>query len=105
MVVVASELAIAGEEPDLDAAGDRAPIGDLEDAVLRFSGVARLTVGGARIRDLYRATFHGRRPVVSVDRSGVLSIQYQGRPWWPTRNVAAELTLTSAVSWAIEKDG
>ena len=78
LVVAASELATAGAEPDAADAGDRAPIGDLEDATLRFSGAARLALRGARIRDLYRAAFHGRRPMVSVEPGGVLAIQYKG---------------------------
>jgi DNA-binding MarR family transcriptional regulator len=100
LMIAASELATV--EPDPDAAGDRAPIGDVEDATLRFSGVARLVLRGARIRDLYRAVFEGRRPMVSVEPGGLLAIQYKGLSWWPARDVAAELTLTSAVSWAIE---
>jgi DNA-binding MarR family transcriptional regulator len=103
LVVAASELAASGAEPDAPDAGDRSPIGAIEDATLRFaSGVARLELRGARIRDLYRAEFHGRRPVVSVERGGVLAIQYKGLSWWRSRDVAATLTLTSAVSWAIE---
>ena len=100
LLVAASELATAGAEPDAADAGDRAPIGDVEEAILRFSGVARLVLRGGRIRDLYRAAFHGRRPLVSID-AGVLAIQYKGS-WWPAREIATELTLTSAVPWAIE---
>ena len=101
LALAAGELATAGAEPDTNDAGDSAPIGDLEEATLRFSGVARLALRGARIRDLYRATFQGQRPSVSVEPGGVLAIQYK-KSFWRSRDVATELTLTSAVAWGIE---
>ena len=84
-------------------AGDRAPIGAIEHGRLRFaSGAAHLELRGARIKDLYRATFSGKRPLVTVDPSGEVSIQYKGFSWFGMRDVGAQVTLTSAVPWSIE---
>jgi DNA-binding MarR family transcriptional regulator len=82
---------------------DRAPIGDAARGRLRFgSGASRLVLRGARIRDLYRATFDGKRPQVTVGPSGEVDIQYKGFSWFGARDVAAQLTLTTAVPWSIE---
>jgi DNA-binding MarR family transcriptional regulator len=102
LIVAASETPTDEAAPDAIDAGDRAPIGDVEDATLRFAGNGRLVLRGARIRDLYRAVFQGKRPMVSLEPGGLLAIQHKGPSWWPSRDVSVELTLTSAVSWAIE---
>jgi DNA-binding MarR family transcriptional regulator len=101
---VAAHALAAPAAPDADAdAGDRAPIGAIEHATLRFaSGVARLELRGARIRDLYRATFAGPRPVITVEPGGVVALQYKGLSWWRGRSATAELALTTAVPWSIE---
>jgi DNA-binding MarR family transcriptional regulator len=100
MTAAAGELAPASAaESD---AGDRAPIGSIEHGILRFSGGTRLELRGGRIRDLYRATFHGRRPVVAVDPGGVVTVQYKGLSWFGGRDIAAAMTLTTAVPWSIE---
>ena len=84
-------------------AGDRAPIGAIAHGRLRFAtGAAHLELRGARIKDLYRATFSGKRPLVTVDPSGEVSIQYKGFSWFGMREVGAQVTLTSAVPWSIE---
>jgi len=83
--------------------GDRAPIGAIERGLLRFaSGAARLELRGARIKDLYRATFRGRRPQVAVEPDGTVTVQYKKLSWIGVRDVGAELTLTTAVPWTIE---
>ena len=83
--------------------GDRAPIGSIERGRLRFaSGASRLELRGARIKDLYRATFRGRRPQIAVEPDGTVAVQYKGSSWFGVRDVGAELTLTTAVPWTIE---
>jgi DNA-binding MarR family transcriptional regulator len=96
-----------GARDDDDGAGgdalDRAPIGTVQHGRLRFvSGAARIQLRGARIKDLYRAVFDGKRPQVTVDPSGEVSIQYRGFSWVGVRDIGAQLTLTSAVPWSIE---
>ena len=92
---------------DADAGGsadaDRAPLGGVEHGRLRFaSGAARLELRGSRIKDLYRAHFEGKRPQVTVTPSGEVDVQYKGFSWFGARDVAAQLTLTTAVPWSIE---
>lgn len=63
------------------AAGDadRAPISGVEHGRLRFgAGAARLALRGARIKDLYRASFDGKRPQVTVAANGEVDVQYKG---------------------------
>jgi DNA-binding MarR family transcriptional regulator len=92
---------------DADAGGaagaDRAPLGGVEQGRLRFgSGAARLALRGARIKDLYRAHFDGKRPQVTLGTNGEVEVQYKGFSWFGARDVAAQLTLTTAVPWSIE---
>jgi DNA-binding MarR family transcriptional regulator len=101
----AAELARprGGRDDDGADALDRAAIGAAERGRLRFtSGAARVELRGARIKDLYHAAFEGKRPQVTVDPSGEVSIQYKGFSWFGVRDIAAQLTLTSAVPWSIE---
>jgi len=104
----AAELARESDAKDDDegAAGealDRAPLGAAEHGRLRFvSGAARIELRGARIKDLYRAVFEGKRPQVAVDPSGEVSLQYKAFSWFGARDIGAQLTLTSAVPWSIE---
>jgi DNA-binding MarR family transcriptional regulator len=89
--------------PDDGGDGDRAPIGSIERGRLRFSsGASRLELRGARIKDLYRATFRGRRPQIAVESDGTVAVQYKGFSWFGVRDVGAALTLTTAVPWTIE---
>lgn len=82
---------------------DRAPIGGVEHGRLRFgAGPARLTLRGARIKDLYRASFDGKRPQVTVGASGEVDVHYKGFSWFGAGDVAAQLTLTTAVPWSVE---
>ncbi len=113
---VASQLFAGAEELTRERAGaddadggttkgdaDRAPLGDVEQGRLRFgAGWGRLTLRGARIKDLYRASFEGRRPQVTVGANGEVDVVYKSFTWFGPREVAAQLTLTSAVPWSIE---
>jgi DNA-binding MarR family transcriptional regulator len=82
---------------------DRAPIAGVEHGRLRFGGgAARLTLRGARIKDLYRASYDGKRPQVTVGPSGEIDVQYKGISWFGARDVAAQLTLTTVVPWSLE---
>jgi len=82
---------------------DRAPIGGVEQGRLRFGGgAARLGLRGARIKDLYRASFDGKRPQVTLGAGGEVEVQYKGFSWFGARDVAAQLTLTTSVPWSIE---
>jgi DNA-binding MarR family transcriptional regulator len=95
----------AAAAPDADDPGDadRAPLGDLERGRLRFaSGAAGLDLRAARIKDLYRAAFRGRRPQIAVEPDGTVAVQYKGISWLGARDVGAELTLTTAIPWTIE---
>ena len=96
----------ARDDADAGAAAgdaDRAPIGSVEHGRLRFgAGAARLDLRGARIKDLYRASFDGRRPQVTVGANGEVNVQYKGFSWFGARDVAAQLTLTTAVPWSVE---
>jgi DNA-binding MarR family transcriptional regulator len=93
----------ASESEGAADAGDRAAIGGIAHGRLRFSGGAsQLELRGARIKDLYRATFAGKRPLVTVDPSGEVSIRYKGFSWFGWRDVGAQLTLTTLVPWSIE---
>jgi DNA-binding MarR family transcriptional regulator len=99
----AAHLEAAVTAPSDGAATDGALVGALDHAVLRFTtGVARLALRGARLRDLYRAEFHGKRPVITVDPGGIVTIQYKGISWLGGRGARAELALTTAVAWSIE---
>jgi len=95
---------VAGDDAGGDAGdADRAPIGEVEHGTLRFgSGAARLTLRGSRIKDLYRASFDGKRPRVTLGAGGELDVQYKGFSWFGSGDVAAQLTLTTAVPWSIE---
>jgi DNA-binding MarR family transcriptional regulator len=99
----------AAREADRDAAAgdaDRVPIGNVEHGRLRFGGgAARLALRGARIKDLYRASFEGKRPEVTAGANGEVVVRYKGLSWFAGRDVAAQLTLTTAVPWSIEMRG
>jgi DNA-binding MarR family transcriptional regulator len=100
---LAGARAVATDREGPSDAGDRAPLGAIAHGRLRFAtGAAHLQLRGARIKDLYRATFSGKRPLVTVDPSGEVSIQYKGFSWFGMRDVGAQVTLTSAVPWSIE---
>jgi len=105
----AAELArdrTARPAADVGAAADdanSAPIGDIEHGWLRFGGgAARLALRGARIKDLYRASFDGKRPQTTVGANGEVDVQYKGFSWFGARDVAAQVTLTTAVPWSVE---
>jgi hypothetical protein len=83
--------------------GERAPLGAVERGHLRFaSGGTHVDLRGARIKDLYRATFHGKRPQIAVEPDGLVTLQYKGLSWFAMTGVSAQIALTTAVPWAIE---
>jgi len=78
--------------------GERAPLGAVEQGRLRFaSGGTNIELRGARIKDLYRATFQGKRPQVAVEPDGLVTVKYK---WFGP--AGAQFALTTAVPWAIE---
>lgn len=100
-----ASLAEATSDPagDDTAGGERAPLGAVEHGRLRFaSGVAHIGLRSARIKDLYRATFHGKRPQIAVEPDGLVTLQYKGFSWFGMTGVSAQIALTTAVPWAIE---
>jgi DNA-binding MarR family transcriptional regulator len=108
LLVGASELMSHRLSPDDESelatdGAERAPIGNVEHGHLRFpAGATRLDLRGEEMKDLYRARFEGRRPVVTQGASGEFTIQYKGFSWFLARNVAAQVSLTTAVPWSIE---
>jgi DNA-binding MarR family transcriptional regulator len=95
-----------GADDGASQEGERAPIGSATRGRLRFvAGVPRLELRGARIRDLYRASFEGRKPQVRAAADGTVTLHYKGFSWFGSRGVAAHLTLTSSVPWTIEIRG
>ncbi|HEX3759689.1 MAG TPA: MarR family transcriptional regulator [Kofleriaceae bacterium] len=83
--------------------GERAPLAGVEHGRLRFvSGGARIELRGARIDDLYRATFRGKRPQIAVEPDGLVTVQYKGFGWFGMTGVPDQIALTTAVPWAIE---
>ena len=96
---LADRAAIADDDP-----GDveRAPLGAAARGRLRFaSGVARIELRGARIKDLYRATFRGK-PQIAAERDGLVTLQYKGFSWLGMIGASNQISLTTAVPWAIE---
>jgi len=91
-----------GDRAEDASEGDRAPIGAIAAGHLRASGVAKLDLRGARIKDLYRVAFQGKRPQITVEPSGLVTLQYKGVSWLGMSGVSAQVALTSAVPWAIE---
>src|SRR5262249_29804816 len=99
-----ADRAAAADAARGDDAGDveRAPLGAVDHGRLRFaSGVTRIALRGARIKDLYRATFHGK-PQIAVESDGLVTLQYKGFSWFGATGVANQIALTTAVPWAIE---
>jgi DNA-binding MarR family transcriptional regulator len=82
-----------------------APIDGATRGTLRVvSGVARLELRAARIKDLFRATFQGRPPVVRVE-GGNVHLKTRGFGLFGWGGGGAEIVLTSAVPWAIDVRG
>jgi hypothetical protein len=57
-----------------------------------------------RIKDLFRATFHGRPPVVRVE-GGNVQLKTRGFGLFGWGGGVAEIVLTTAVPWAIDVRG
>ncbi|HLK90630.1 MAG TPA: MarR family winged helix-turn-helix transcriptional regulator [Polyangia bacterium] len=95
----------AAAEPGGGEALTSAPIDGATRGTLRVaSGVARLELRGGRIKDLFRATFHGRAPLVRVE-GGDVHLKTRGFGLFGWGGGGAEIVLTSAVPWAIDVRG
>jgi DNA-binding MarR family transcriptional regulator len=82
-----------------------APIDGATRGTLRVaSGVAHLQLRGGRIKDLFRATFDGRPPLVRVE-GGTVHLKTRGFGLFGWSGGGAELVLTTALPWAIEVRG
>jgi hypothetical protein len=68
------------------------------------SGVAHLELRAGRIKDLFRATFHGRPPLVRVE-GGNVHLKTRGFGLFGWGGGVAEIVLTTAVPWAIDIRG
>jgi DNA-binding MarR family transcriptional regulator len=107
--LVAQAAAPAEEEPPPAESGDgtitSAPLDGATRGTLRVaSGVARLELRGGRIKDLFRATFRGRPPVVRVE-GGNVHLKTRGFGLFGWGGGVAEIVLTTAVPWAIDVRG
>jgi DNA-binding MarR family transcriptional regulator len=106
--LAAQATAPAEEPPPAEADGGTitsAPIDGATRATLRVaSGVAHLELRAARIKDLFRATFHGRPPVVRVE-GGNVHLKTRGFGLFGWGGGGAEIVLTTAVPWAIDIRG
>jgi DNA-binding MarR family transcriptional regulator len=82
-----------------------APVGDATRGRLRIvGGVANLDIRAGRIKDLFRATFHERAPMVRID-GGNVQVKYRGFGLFGWSGGDSEITLTSALPWAIDIRG
>jgi DNA-binding MarR family transcriptional regulator len=100
---LADRASAADATRDDAGGGDRAPIGAIEHGRLRFgSGATRIELRGARIKDLYRATFNGKRPLIAVEPTGLVTLQYKSFKLFGPTGVSAQIALTTAVPWALE---
>jgi DNA-binding MarR family transcriptional regulator len=98
-----ADRAAAADAARDDLGGDRAPLGAIEQGRLRFaSGATHIELRGARIKDLYRATFNGKRPQVAVEPDGRVTLQYKYFKLFGPTGVSAQIALTTAVPWVIE---
>jgi DNA-binding MarR family transcriptional regulator len=107
---LAEQAATPVEEPPAADAGPgtaltSAPIDGATRGTLRVaSGVAHLELRAARIKDLFRATFQGRTPIVQVDR-GNIHLKTRGFGLFGWGGGAGEIVLTTAVPWTIDIRG
>jgi len=82
-----------------------APIDGATRGTLRVaSGVAHLQLRAGRIKDLFRARFDGRPPVVRVE-GGTVHLKTRGFGLFGWGGGGAEIVLTTAVPWAIDVRG
>jgi DNA-binding MarR family transcriptional regulator len=109
-VAMGQQAAAGAEEPPSagPSAGEAvtsAPIEGATRGTLRVaSGVARLELRGGRIKDLFRATFQGRPPLVRVE-GGNVHVKTRGFGLFGWGGGGAEVVLTTAVPWAIDVRG
>jgi DNA-binding MarR family transcriptional regulator len=106
--LVEQATASAEEPPVAEPGGGTttsAPIDGATRGTLRVaSGVAHLELHAGRIKDLFRATFRGRPPLVRVD-SGDVHLKTRGFGLFGWGGGVAEIVLTTAVPWAIDVRG
>jgi DNA-binding MarR family transcriptional regulator len=82
-----------------------APIDGATRGTLRVaSGVAHLELRAGRIKDLFRATFHGRPPLVRVD-GGDVHLKTRGFGLFGWGGGGMEIVLTTALPWTIDVRG
>ncbi len=106
--LAAQATAPAEESPAPGKGGETttsAPIDGATRGTLRVaSGVAHLDLRGGRIKDLFRATFHGRQPLVRAE-GGNVHLKTRGFGLFGWGGGIAEIVLTTAVPWAIDARG
>src|SRR5262249_37803744 len=82
-----------------------APIEGATRGTLRVtSGVAHLELRAGRIKDLFRATFQSRPPLVRVE-GGNVHLKTRGFGLFGWGGGVAEIVLTTAVPWTIDIRG
>ena len=106
---LAAQATAPADEPPASAPGGgtttSAPIDGAARGTLRVaSGVAHLDLRAGRIKDLFRATFHGRPPLVRVE-GGNVQLKTRGFGLFGWGGGVAEIVLTTAVPWAIDVRG
>jgi DNA-binding MarR family transcriptional regulator len=106
--LIEQATARAEEPPPAEPRGGTttsAPIDGATRGTLRVaSGVAHLELRAGRIKDLFRATFHGRPPVVRVE-GGNVHLKTRGFGLFGWGGGGAEIVLTTAVPWVIDVRG
>ncbi len=107
--LVEQAAAPAEEEPPPVEPGDgaitSAPIDGATRGTLRIaSGVAHLELRAGRIKDLFRATFHGKPPAVRVE-GGNVHLKTRGFGLFGWGGGVAEIVLTTNVPWTIDVRG
>jgi DNA-binding MarR family transcriptional regulator len=82
-----------------------APLAGATRGTLRVaSGVARLELRAGHIKDLFRASFEGRQPLVRVE-GGNVHLKTRGFGLFGWGGGGAEIVLTTAVPWTIDVRG
>ncbi|HXJ19218.1 MAG TPA: MarR family transcriptional regulator [Polyangia bacterium] len=103
------QATVPSEEPPPAESGEgtvtSAPIDGAARGTLRVaSGVAHLELRAGRIKDLFRATFRGRPPLVRVE-GGSVHLKTRGFGLFGWGGGVAEIVLTTAVPWTIDVRG
>lgn len=99
-----SQQAAEPAPPHDDRAASASLDGVSRGALRIVSGVANLELRAARIKDLFRAKFSGRAPVVRVE-GGNVSLKTRGFGLFGWGGGDAEIVLCTAVPWTIDVRG